>query len=298
MGYNKDVFENYKATKKDLEAIEEGIRAVWRPEMDFIFKKKDVFDRTSIISFDSQFIYLWSKHKFSGLKRKPASLPEYYFSKIPHQLSFVDEDYAGWRASLFRNDFYRLLPKLFVTESQFAYPVISGGLLAPFIKIHQERPDPLDAYNTRESFLATIVHEFGHIYRDQYKLWWYSNKKENLHYLNSALKLYQGKKIPRLRLKFPTPYGIHELYAFCVEYEASSIFWPNHQQNLNIFIKYRLKELIKDEKKKDLEREDSVLEPSRNPHDLAFVFGKIILNRYPKTWPQILTSPKILRLTI
>jgi len=71
MGYNKDVFENYKATKKDLEAIEDGIGAVWRKELDFIFKKKEVFDRTSIISFDSQFIYLWSKHKFSGLKREP-----------------------------------------------------------------------------------------------------------------------------------------------------------------------------------------------------------------------------------
>ena len=173
------MFENYKATKKDLEAIEEGIRTVWRKELDFIFKNKKVFDRTSIISFDSQFIYLWSKHKFSGLKRESTSLPEYYFSKIPHQLSFTDDDYAGWRASIFRNDFYRLLPKLFITKSQFAYPVISGGLLAPFTEIHQERPDPLDAYNTRESFLATIVHEFGHIYWDQYRLWWYSNKKEN-----------------------------------------------------------------------------------------------------------------------
>lgn len=33
------MFENYKATQKDLEAIGEGIKAVWQPEIDFVFTR-------------------------------------------------------------------------------------------------------------------------------------------------------------------------------------------------------------------------------------------------------------------
>lgn len=271
------MFENYLASKKDLKAIEEGIKTVWQPEMDFVFKDKDLLKKPVVISHDSKFLYLWTKLKLSH--------------KIPHQVKLKDEWQLGWQASLPINQFTNLLPKE-LQQSDFKIPKISGGLLSPFIELQKKKEVKDNLYVTRESFLATIVHEFGHIYWNQHKLWWYSNKRENMDYLRIAKRLYERKeKIPKISLHLPLNSGIGEVFATCTEYCASSFFWPTHKKKLDNFVKNRLKELIKIEKKKDLEREDSVLEPSKNPHDFAFVFGRIILARYPKSWPQILTQP-------
>ena len=147
-------------------------------------------------------------------------------------------------------------------------------------------------YVTRQSYLATIVHEFGHIYWQQHKLWWYSNKKDNINFLKTAKQLYEGKKVKK-NIYFPMDFGFSELYAFMAEYTASEIFWKSHKRNLDIFIQKRLEKLIQEEQAKDLDREDSVIAPSRYPHDFAFVFGKLITSNFPKTWPMILTNPKL-----
>ena len=166
---------------------------------------------------------------------------------------------------------------------------MGGGLLTPFVELQKKNNIIDNPYITRESFLATIVHEFAHIYWQQHKLWWYPNKKENINFLQTAKQLYEAKKL-RKTIYLPLDPGLSELYAFCAEYTASEIFWKSHKHNLDIFIKKRLERLIKEEQTKDLDREDSVIAPSRYPHDFAFVFGKIILSNYPKTWSIILTK--------
>lgn len=275
------MFEDYQASKEDLEAIEEGIKTAWRPEMDFVFKDRNLLKNIVVISYDSKFLYVWTKFKLSH--------------KIPHKIKLKDEWQLGWQASLTIKDFFTLLPKKF-PKSDFKIPKMSGGLLTPFVELQKKKKIKNNQYITYESFLATIVHEFGHLYWNQHKLWWYSNKKENINYLKTAKELYQKKgKIPRIFLHLPLSSGIGELFAFCVEYWASELFWPSHKKNLDVFIDNRIKELIKIEEKKDLEREDSVLEPNQNPHDFAFVFGKIILTQHPKTWPEILTQPKLMQ---
>ena len=95
-------------------------------------------------------------------------------------------------------------------------------------------------------------------------------------------------KIPKISLYFPATISMGELFAFCTEYSASKFFWPNHKQNLDNFAKERLKKLVKAEKEKNLNQEDSVLEPSKKPHDFALVFSKIILHQYPTSWLQLL----------
>lgn len=88
-------------------------------------------------------------------------------------------------------------------------------------------------------------------------------------------------------------FAVGELFAFCTEYAASEILWKNHKLNMDKFIKERLKILIKEEQKKNLDREDSVLAPKRYPHDFAFVIGKIITSSFPQSWSNILTNPKL-----
>lgn len=283
------MFENYKATPEDLKAIEEGIKTVWQSEMNFIFYKKSLIEKTVVITYDSKFLYLWLKRKFPRLEAMTSRLKNYYAYKIPHKIRIQDEWQIGWQASLTIKPFVNLLPTE-LQKSDFKIPKISGGLLRPFFELQKKKEVKDNPYVTRESFLGTIVHEFGHVYWSQHKLWWYSNKKENINYLRTAKRLYEKKEtISKIPLYLPLNLGVGELFAFCAEYWASKLFWPNHIKNLDAFIENRLKELIKMEKKKDLEREDSVLEPSRNPHDFAFVFGKIILTLYPKSWVQTLT---------
>lgn len=287
------MFENYIATKKDFRAIEGGIETVWRPEMAFVFKNKSLLKNVVIISYDSKFLYLWTKIKLPKLKTFACSLINYQAYKIPHKVKLKDEWQLGWRAHLSIKQFEKLLPKK-LQKSEFKIPKISGGLSKPFTELQKKKDIKLNPYITYESYLATLVHEFAHIYWNQHKLWWYSNKKENIKYLRIAKQLYERKKeISKIPIYFPAATGITELFATCVEYWASKLFWPNHKKNFDLFTKERLKQLIKTEEKKDLEREDSVLEPSRNPHDFAFIFGKIILTQYPKNWPQILTQPAV-----
>lgn len=280
---------NYRATRKDFEAVEEGIKIVWRPELDFIFKRKNLLKNIIVVSFDSSFIYLWTKLSIDHLDRLPCGLSDYYAYKIPHEIKLKDEWQSGWRVSLPDEAQNKFLPEK-LRLSPYKIPIISGGLLTPFIKLQENKNIKNNPYITQESYLATIVHEFGHVYWDQHKLCWYSNKKENISILSVAKQLYEGKKKTRTPFYFPMAQGISELYAFCAEYVASQLFWKDHKQNLDAFIRREIEKLIKEEETKDLDREDSVLTPNKNPHNFAFVFGKILLSQYPQKWPQILTD--------
>ena len=93
-----------------------------------------------------------------------------------------------------------------------------------------------------------------------------------------------------MKLNFPLPWALGETFAFCTEYAASGIFWPSHKNNLDKFGKQKIDQLIVTEKTANLEKENSAIEPSQNPHDFSLVFGKIILEKYPTTWPEILTQ--------
>ena len=276
------MFENYRATKKDFEAIEEGIKAVWHPKMRFVFRDLTKIANTVVISYDSKFIYLWNSSSLSNY-------PKYQF---PHKLRLKNEWQYAWCAGIWDKEIEKLLPKKIQQASHFKIPRISGGLLKPFVTLQKKIKDTsLNPYTSYESYLATIVHEFGHVYWNQHKLWWYSNKKQNLAYLRLAKNLHKKEgEASKVSLNLPINAGIGEVFAFCTEYYASQLFWPNHKKNLDTFSKERIKELIKLEHTKDLEKEDSVIEPNKNPHDFASVLGKIIISQHPQTWPRILTN--------
>lgn len=294
------MFENYKATQMDFEVIEEGIQTVWHPKLNFVFKNKKFIEKVIVVSYDCENIYLWSQTKFPKLTPIKCGLKQYFAYKIPHQLKISDDYQYWWRAGLWPKKLTRfLLLKLKTDEISTHFP--SGGLLTPFIELQKKMKDRKNnPYITRESYLATIVHEFGHVYWNQHKLWYYSNKKENLLLLKTAKQLYseardlshsESGKLAKLPLRFPAIEGTSELFAFCTEYQASMIFWPAHKRNSDIFDASTIEYLLRLEEAKNLDQEDSVLAPSRYPHDFARVFSKIILTLYPKTWPEFLICP-------
>lgn len=288
------MFEKYKAAREDFEAIEEGIKISRKKELNFIFSGKKLLDKTTIISFDSQFIYLWSTQKFTGLKFESTSLPEYHFFRILHKVPILDKDYSTWCASVPKKEFLKFLPKSFTLKSQFSHPRIGGGFLTPFICIHQkmknEKIYPFDPYTTKESFLATIIHEFAHVYYNQHKLWWFSDKKQNLNYIKNAIKLLEDEKtiVNTLKIAIPYPLLFSEIFAFCTEYYSANLFWPTHKRNLNKITSEILKKILPVEIKKNYHQEDSLFNKENLSHIGAAVLGRIILQKYPTLWPKVL----------
>lgn len=292
------MFEKYRAVKEDFEAIEEGIKTVWHPKLNFVFKKKEFIKKVIVVSYDSKNIYLWSQTKFPKLTSIKCSLKQYFAYKIPHHFNISDKFQHAWWAGLKLQKLARLLLQKLNTD-ELSTPFIAGGLLTPFITLQKKKKRiKNNPYKTYESYLATIVHEFGHAYWHQHKLWYFSNKEGNLLLLKTVKRLYaKDGKLPNVLIRFPIfegMEGMSELFAFCCEYQASMIFWPTHKQNLDTFDAHTIDYLLKLEETKNLDQEDSVLEPRKYPHDFARVFSKIILTLYPKTWPQFLLSTKVL----
>jgi len=269
------MFEKYIATEKDFEAIEKALGFVWKKELNFIFKDKSKIEKTLVISYDSKQVFVWTKN--GG---------RYSLLKIPHNLKVKDEYQQGWRAALKPWEINSLLPKKW-QANWFKLPKISGGLLAPFLKLQKKKKRKLNPYVTYESYLATILHEFAHVYFGQIKPCWHWNKKENLNLLEKAQKIYQGRKAysKKFELFVPALPSLSELFAFCTEYTAASIFWPRHKENLDKYYSFRISELITKEEKKNLNIQDSVLD--ENPHDFAATIGIILMKRHGKKWPEI-----------
>ncbi len=287
------MFQNYLAVKEDFQAIKEGITIVWHSKLNFIFQDKNLLKDVIVTSFDSQHLYLWTKVPLSGLETLHSDIKDYHFYKIKHQLKFTDEKQLGWMVGLTLEKMADYLPKQILTGN-YQFPKISGSLLNPFVKSHQYRKAKGlqgDAYDTRESYLATIVHEFGHIYYDQHKLFWYSSKKENLSYLKTALKLYQGLKSKTVsEIRIPSYRNLSELFAFCADYTAATLFWPNHKKDIDEANIEIIKWQAKEEKQRNLDLQDSVLESQPGGHLFALVLGKILVSQFPNTWPSKILS--------
>lgn len=274
------MFENYQATKEDLAAIEEGIRTVWHPKLKFVFRNKDLIQNTTVLTFDAQHLYFWTPIKLQRLKTFPCHLAKYQAYKIPHKLKINEEMQFGWQANAYY--FYQLLPKVLLNK-----PCVSGSLLTPFTGVHQkyikdkEQKYWAKAYSSYESYLATVVHEFGHIYYNSLPFP-PQTEAEYKNYLRTALMLYQGKKITKLpKIKFHRGFLwelLTAIFAFCCDYQAACFFWPNHKKDLDRFHLVTLKRSIN----------HPSFYSSRDYHLLGATLGKIILTRYPKTWPQVL----------
>lgn len=278
----------YRATNEDFLAIKEGIKTVWHPELNYIFKDKGLFENLSIVSYDCRYIYLWNRKNFSNLEKTKYNIQNFISYKIPHNIELTTVDCLGWMAEIQNEKIVELLPKE-IQESHFKNPTISGSLLGDFIAtqkmIKGEKNNP---YITLESYLATIVHEFGHTYYNQHKLWYFSNKQNNIILLKKALSLYTNDKVgEKIALSLPSPYFLSEVFAFCTDYSAASIFWPDHKKDIDQSNINKIKEWINKEKNTDLDKEDSVLNQN-DPHIIGLIIGKILIHTYPKVWTAML----------
>jgi len=256
----------YKATKKDFELVERALNLMWSEKLNLIFTDKKLISEVNVISFDSEYLYLWIKKEKNNWK----------ISRIKHKLKFSKSDRKGWNAWS-DPKIVCLLP----TDLQWNYSII-GSLPAVFINTQKKIKNSI--YNTEDSFVATIIHEFAHIYCRSF---WdkYKTNKTNI------IKFLQGKsKISAIE---PPPSYLEEVFAFCVEYEISKIIFPKHAVNMDKSDKEYISKIIKQETAKDKKQASFFVEGNSN-HAIAMVLGRKLIKEYPVGWKEkILNFPSL-----
>ena len=277
-----EMFKNYLASTNDIKIIEKALSFVIHPKMKFIFSNFSRISKTLVVSYDSNYIYIWQLN--------PIKLT----LKVQHNLAILDKWQLGWQAGIVSREIEKFLPSGVKHATRFEIPIISGGLLTPFIKLQKNRNLDINPYTNEESYLATIIHELGHIYWNSFKLWWLSNKNENINLLESSRKLYINEiKTKEFDIKYPSPIYASEVFAHCTEYYASEIFWPTHKKNFDKYALSQINKMLEDENNKNLDLEDSVLEPTINQHNYSLVVGKLLISNHPKNWPKLLISSSL-----
>ncbi len=278
----------YLASSDDFKTIEKAITLVFSPKLSFIFKEKLLLEHFLLVSFDSKYIYIWTTEHLDTLEKMKCSVEKITAGKIPHTIAFTDEDRLGWMSRITSDYIWNLLPNN-LKVNEFTLPKMSGSLLGDFITQQTNKNQPFNPYVTEESYTATLIHEFAHLYYNQHKNWWYSNKTYNISLLDASLSLFESKKTTIPILYTPSPLFLSELFAFCAEYAASEISFPRHKKAMDTFSQQRIEKLRKVELIKDLETEDSTIGES-TPHDTAIILGRILLKKYPTNWPEILLT--------
>lgn len=250
--------------KNDIALIYKAVEFIYNKRVNYIFDDKTRINNTKIAAYNHSTVFL-----IDPLNK---DVTEYSF-KVPDKLMI------GWQANI-KAELYDALPKEIQYQSRFDHPIISGSLCTEFIK-HQKFIEGW--YTTVESFLATILHEYAHIYYNSFKSYFYHNKQENISYLDRALKILKGESKESLNMWVPEYRDLTEVFACCAETDASKIFWPDHYKTIMDMDTVKIKKAIEKEKTLNLDTQDSVL---YNSHLFSTVMGTFLLNDYPKTWPQ------------
>ncbi len=252
----------------DTELIEKAIQYISSNSLATIFKDRNILKTVTIVSFDDHNLYVY-KNIDSNIK----------LSKIPHKENVLDKTKQGWSAYLRQGEDFR---KYFSKDYKIQN-IISGGLCSDFSKLQRNLGT---IYTNQESCIATIIHEYAHIYFNNKNPFYYSDREEIVNILDTSIKLYKNKET-NLEQKFfiPSYKNFSELFAFCTEYEFSRKYAPTHFSIMNKKITRFLQEHLKKERKKNLKEEDSVLE---DPHFFSWILGKILIEKYPSRWHKIL----------
>lgn len=280
----------YKATKEDIEAIEEGINIVFDPKLSFIFKDKSALEKFLLVSYDSEYIFCWSTEKIQNQLIHNTHIPNkknVSFYKLPHKLYISEQDRIGWHASIILTGLYDVFPKTLLDD--VTLPKMSGSLLGDFIITQKEtKGEKNNPYVTKESFLATLIHEFGHAYYNQVSP---SVKTRSLKFLHHAEQLFLGKTPKDLIAPYvpyiPSSdlfYVFGEAYAICAELYASNLLFPKHHSYLSSFILKEIQKVLQEE----YSSKDPFLDLNKNYHTVAAAIGKIFMHLYPSYWPEVI----------
>lgn len=278
----------YLATHEDIELIKSSIRYIFDERLSLIFKGKSTFQRFFILSYDSRYIYCWTtevlKNKHSKIKIKNKDI---FFYVIPHKLQITEDDRRGWHASFMLQELINVLPKNILDDPEL--PKASGSLVGDFISSQKETGNKYNPYTTKESYVATIIHEFGHLYYHQTSP---SLKNRYLQILTDARKILknEGDDINKPYIPLVSPvesFNLYsEVYAMCCEIYVSALLFKEHKKKLDYFLLNSMEDLIETGEK----NANPFLLYEQNFHVAAGAIGKIFMYLYPLSWPKVIIN--------
>lgn len=251
------MFQTYNFSKKDFERIAEGLKIINSKKMRHIFSCK--VTSIDILSFDSKFIYIWSKRNYKQ-KRFKNSVKNFKIYRLQHNFFLSQDDY--------KKNIY-LSGGIIEGKIEKKAPREINIVIPPFgawDQLTRNKSNPL-SYLTeyKEAYYSAIIaHEFAHWYflQDLRR-----SQKNFLNVLQKLIKIskrqkkgFSGKEINNRELKFllnpPSIDFLGELYAFLVGLEVIKIFYPKFlKKTLKTMTNYPAKILAK----KPLEIKESLL---------------------------------------
>jgi hypothetical protein len=259
------------ASPEDLSTVEEALTYVWRSELDFIFEARAVLEDTLVLVFDSSTLYVWRREKGT-------------YRRYSFQLTCSAKDFSHdwWACGPVIRGLETCLPLEWGhTDRKLSF--VSGSFITPTIEGQKRRERPLNPYTTRESYLATVVHEFGHVYFD--KLTQVPNNDQYSQKLvETALAIYQGRPafsdlvFPSFNKRFWS-----EIFAFCTDRAASNIFWPGHKAAVDRANVALLEKVLSGDGESNKYWD---LPPLEKTHMSAAIVGPILIETLGNSWPE------------
>lgn len=272
----------YQATDEDLIVVEEALQYVWRAELEYIFADRTTLLHTLVVSFDAYNLYVWKWETNA-----------YNLYRFEHSLSFGDIKLSGWCCGEYIRGINEYIPREWLDEPHQA-PFISGVLLHHFVCFGKEKGKKHETYpyQTRESYLATILHEFGHAYYNSKKVIGFRNHAYNVRVIEASKRFFSGElltddDLDHLPLSLPVDRKLTEIFAFCVEYAAAEMFFQHHKRQLDQFYAGRAERLLVSESTRNLYWD---LSPLEFPHDCAAVLGSLVMKKFGDDWTNVLLS--------
>lgn len=257
------MFEGYIATEKDFSAIEEGINLAYSKKISFF--PRGGLEKADILMFDSKYVYIWSKKRHK-LKKLRESVHYLIIYRWKHNKKIQDSHYrrCGGIPEELRKVIFKILEH---NKFFFCAPVTC------FTKSQKKiRRAGVNPFTTRESYIYTIIHEFGHHY---YYL--HSNIKANSSKLiRISAKAWNNKKIENFKLPVPMSY-ISELFAALCDMNISKLLKSKYYQNIK---KHYLSEQ-KDWRKKPDFYLDQI-------HEYAYALAPAYATQHPKWYEDLL----------
>jgi len=198
------MYDMYQMQKKDIEAINRGIRIARKFENEIF---PEGLPGTSVVLYDTKDVLVWTRRKLHLPKYGRSE--GYTLYRFAHNQSIKKEDlfYCGGTPEHLIKLLIQKLGKIFFTCSP----------LTTFVQLQKRRKGSF--YTTEASYLATIIHEFAHAYH------W-------LHQGTIPIEKSIWNLLKKLKTKIPKEGICLEAFAIWCELLVSRKYFPAHFRNL------------------------------------------------------------------
>lgn len=286
----QDPFKNYQIQKEDFEKIEEGVSLIFENKLRDIFPKNNLYD-TDIETFDSKYIYLWSKENYK-LKETDKFKSRYLkIYEFPLKENLKPDD-------LFKN--FALKTKFNKTKNilekykKIGIPDIAPKLkvisLPPYKAEIEKRKKLLYKNYYKEGYVPKIIHEFAHIYFKMYsKKSSFDDFEKYKRAFPIAKKIWEEKEVSKKALKefsiVPAPIIFQEIFAYLSGLECAERFYPKYSK---IEKKLVTNMINYETKSKERLKESFLKNESWSRLFFCGIYAQIIKKNYPNWYDWLL----------